>query len=147
MVSTGQELILEGSGLAELADIAAGLLAGSQGQRIWLFEGEMGVGKTTLIKELCSQLGVRDTVASPTFAIINEYHTATEPVYHFDFYRLQHIGEALEIGVEDYFYSGYYCFIEWPQLVMPLIPPRHVLVKITRQETDKWTYNLTHHGN
>ncbi len=147
MVSTGQELVLEGSGLAELADIAAGLLDAGQGQRIWLFEGEMGVGKTTLIKELCKHLGVRDTVASPTFAIINEYHTGAEPVYHFDFYRLQHIGEALEIGVEDYFYSGYYCFVEWPQLVMPLIPPRHVLVRITRQKTDKWTYNMTHHGS
>jgi len=147
MVSTGQQLVVEGNGLSGLADIAAGLLAAGLEQRIWLFEGDMGVGKTTLIKELCKQLGVRDTVASPTFAIINEYHTGTEPVYHFDFYRLQHIGEALEIGVEDYFYSGYYCFIEWPQLVMPLVPPRYVLVKITRQGTDKWTYNLTHHGS
>ena len=138
---------MEGSGLTGLADIAAELLVRSQGERIWLFEGEMGVGKTTLIKELCKHLGVRDTVASPTFAIINEYHTGAEPVYHFDFYRLQHIGEALEIGVEDYFYSGYYCFVEWPQLVMPLIPPRHVLVRITRQKTDKWTYNMTHHGS
>ena len=90
-----------------------------------------GAGKTTFIKAVCEALGVEDTVASPTFAIVNEYADADgEPVYHFDFYRIKNLGEAYDIGSEEYFYSGSPCFIEWPELVEPLLPEETVAVRI-----------------
>ncbi|MEL6358664.1 MAG: tRNA (adenosine(37)-N6)-threonylcarbamoyltransferase complex ATPase subunit type 1 TsaE, partial [Bacteroidota bacterium] len=103
------------STLDQLPGIARQLLQHAGSQKIWLFEGEMGAGKTTLIKALCVELGVQDTVNSPTFSIVHEYATARGmPVYHFDFYRLQHEEEALALDCMAYFESGYYCFIEWP---------------------------------
>lgn len=91
----------------------------------------MGVGKTTLIKEICLQLGVADNVCSPTFAIVNEYRTATgDPVYHFDFYRMKSLDEAYDIGYEEYFYSGEYCFTEWTEKVEQLLPDSYVRVEI-----------------
>lgn len=104
-------------------------------ERFFAFFGKMGVGKTTLIKELCARLGVQETVCSPTFAIINTYTTGDgEPVYHFDFYRLKNAEEAYDIGYEEYFYSGEYCFTEWTEKVEELLPERYVRVDIT--ETD-----------
>ncbi len=103
--------------------------------RFFAFFGKMGVGKTTLIKEFCARLGVQETVCSPTFAIINTYTTGDgEPVYHFDFYRLKNVEEAYDIGYEEYFYSGEYCFTEWTEKVEELLPERYVRVDIT--ETD-----------
>lgn len=100
-------------------------------RRIFAFYGKMGAGKTTFIKAVCEALGVEDTVASPTFAIVNEYADADgEPVYHFDFYRIKNLGEAYDIGSEEYFYSGSPCFIEWPELVEPLLPEETVAVRI-----------------
>ena len=94
----------------------------------------MGVGKTTLIKEMCRQLGVEDNVCSPTFAIINAYRTQEgRPVYHFDFYRLESINEAYDIGYEEYFYSGEYCFTEWTEKIEELLPERYVRVEIVEQ--------------
>lgn len=87
------------------------------------FHGEMGAGKTTFIKALCAEFGVKDTVSSPTFAIINEYLTPeNDTIYHFDLYRLETIADLQNIGVEDYFYSGKLCFIEWPELANTLLP-------------------------
>lgn len=87
------------------------------------FHGEMGAGKTTFIKALCAEFGVKDTVSSPTFAIINEYLTPeNDIIYHFDLYRLETIADLQNIGVEDYFYSGKLCFIEWPELANTLLP-------------------------
>lgn len=104
-------------------------------ERFFAFFGKMGVGKTTLIKELCARLGVQETVCSPTFALINTYTTGDgEPVYHFDFYRLKNAEEAYDIGYEEYFYSGEYCFTEWTEKVEELLPDRYVRVDIT--ETD-----------
>lgn len=89
--------------------------------------GPMGVGKTTFIKEVCSVLGVSDTVNSPSFAIVNEYRDANDaPVFHFDLYRLKHANELIEIGGEDYFYSGHVCFVEWPEKAENLLPEKRV---------------------
>ncbi|MDR1455750.1 MAG: tRNA (adenosine(37)-N6)-threonylcarbamoyltransferase complex ATPase subunit type 1 TsaE [Tannerella sp.] len=102
---------------------------------VFAFHGEMGVGKTTFIKAVCEALGVEDAVGSPTFAIVNEYRSATtgDPVYHFDFYRIHRPDEARDIGVEDYFYSGAPCFIEWPEKVTTLLPADTVHVCMTEE--------------
>lgn len=99
---------------------------------VWLFHGQMGAGKTTLIKAVCLQLGVDDVMSSPTFSIVNEYHTGTNgKVYHFDFYRLRQESEAFDIGAEEYFYSGFPCLIEWPEKIPSLIPDQVGEVNIT----------------
>ncbi|RAK69864.1 tRNA (adenosine(37)-N6)-threonylcarbamoyltransferase complex ATPase subunit type 1 TsaE [Hymenobacter edaphi] len=96
-----------------------------------LLEGEMGAGKTTLIKALCASLGVQDDVSSPTFSLVNEYRDARQrPVYHFDFYRIDSVDEALRMGAQEYFDSGYLCLIEWPSRVGPLLPPDRLLVTV-----------------
>lgn len=109
---------------AELPQAARWLLGECPLKRVFAFYGKMGVGKTSLIKVLCEELGVIDMVNSPTFSIVNEYECAKggRSIYHFDFYRLQTLSEARDMGCEDYFYSGAYCFIEWPELVEPLLP-------------------------
>lgn len=100
-------------------------------ERFFAFFGKMGVGKTTLIKAMCGVLGVEDNVCSPTFAIINEYKTGNgAPVYHFDFYRLKNAEEAYDIGYEEYFYSGEYCFTEWTEKVEELLPEHYVRVEL-----------------
>ncbi len=105
--------------------------------RVYAFEGQMGAGKTTFIKQLCEQMGSADVVNSPTFAIVNVYDV-TQPyqgeVYHFDCYRLKDIREAMDFGAEEYLYSGNYCFIEWPTIIEPLLPDNTVWVKIIPQE-------------
>lgn len=119
--------------LQELPKAAAELLSFLEGRKeqVCLFEGEMGAGKTTLIKELCKQLGVMDTVQSPTFSIINEYRTLGDrPVYHFDFYRIDSVEEAVQIGAEEYFYSGELCLIEWPSRVEAILPDVYLQVAI-----------------
>ncbi|MDR1335614.1 MAG: tRNA (adenosine(37)-N6)-threonylcarbamoyltransferase complex ATPase subunit type 1 TsaE [Tannerella sp.] len=102
---------------------------------VFAFHGEMGVGKTTFIKAVCEALGVEDAAGSPTFAIVNEYRSATtgELVYHFDFYRIRQPAEAQDIGVEDFFYSGALCFIEWPEKIAPLLPADTVHVRMTEE--------------
>ncbi|WP_106831378.1 tRNA (adenosine(37)-N6)-threonylcarbamoyltransferase complex ATPase subunit type 1 TsaE [Parabacteroides pacaensis] len=99
---------------------------------VFAFYGNMGAGKTTFIKAICEELGVEDVINSPTFAIINEYRSAEsgELIYHFDFYRINKLSEAQDIGTEDYFYSGALCFIEWPEKIEDLLPSDVVNVKI-----------------
>ena len=89
------------------------------------FEGEMGAGKTTFIKEFVKALGTNDDVSSPTFSIVNEYETDNGIVYHFDFYRLNHEEEALDFGIEEYLYSNQYCLMEWPNKIANFIPDEH----------------------
>ena len=103
---------------------------------VFAFRGKMGAGKTTFIKAIGEELGVLETVNSPSFAIINEYvsDTTGETIYHFDFYRINSIQEAINIGAEDYFNSGSLCFIEWPEKVEPLLPGDTVWVDIVEQE-------------
>lgn len=121
--------------IEQLPEVARMLLEEFPDDRFFAFFGKMGVGKTTLIKELCAELGVEDNVCSPTFAIINEYSDRDgEPVYHFDFYRLKSMAEAYDIGYEEYFYSGCYCFTEWTEKVEELLPERYVRVEIEERE-------------
>lgn len=115
----------------QLPQAARELLEAFPEERFFAFFGKMGVGKTTLIKALCDQLGVEDNVCSPTFAIINVYSAASGlPVYHFDFYRLKGIEDAYDIGYEEYFYGDGYCFTEWTEKVEELLPERYVRVEI-----------------
>ncbi|MDD6517326.1 MAG: tRNA (adenosine(37)-N6)-threonylcarbamoyltransferase complex ATPase subunit type 1 TsaE [Prevotella sp.] len=103
---------------------------------VFAFYGKMGAGKTTFIKAICEELGVEDVITSPTFAIVNEYRSATtnELIYHFDFYRIKKLDEVYDMGYEDYFYSGALCFLEWPELIEDILPGDAVKVTITQQE-------------
>ena len=112
--------------------------------KVILFHGEMGVGKTTLIKQLCKTLGVSSATSSPTFSLVNEYETIdNQVVYHFDFYRLKNEMEALDMGADDYFYSGNWCFIEWAEKIPNLIPDEHAVITIELVENGKRHLTLT----
>lgn len=117
--------------LNELESVSKQLIAALGHEKIIAFYGEMGAGKTTFITAICKQLGVTETVSSPTFSIVNEYETRDhETIYHFDFYRINTEEEALDLGYENYFYSGNRCFIEWPQKIENLMQLPHVKVSI-----------------
>ena len=103
-------------------------------RKIFAFYGKMGAGKTTFIKAICEQMGVRDVVTSPTFAIVNEYTDGRDnSLYHFDFYRIEKLEEVYDLGYEDYFYSGNVCFLEWPELIEEILPNDTVRVTISEQ--------------
>ncbi len=122
--------------IEELDRVAEELINSFPAYRIFTLSGPMGSGKTTLIQALCRQLNVMDIVNSPTFSIVNEYLTNSgKSVYHFDLYRLRKAEELMDIGYEDYFYSGDYCFIEWPELAADLIPDENVHLEIKVEET------------
>ncbi|OCB78566.1 tRNA (adenosine(37)-N6)-threonylcarbamoyltransferase complex ATPase subunit type 1 TsaE [Flavobacterium crassostreae] len=117
--------------LKDLDSVAAQVVAQNP-NKILLFQGEMGAGKTTFIKQLCKTLGVTEPTSSPTFSLVNEYQTTTnQTIYHFDFYRINSQNEALDIGAEEYFYSGNWCFIEWADKVADLIPEGATTITIT----------------
>ena len=123
--------------ISELERAATSLLELINDNNIICFYGEMGVGKTTFIKEICKKLGVEDVVSSPTFSIINEYLTENnESVYHFDFYRIEK-EEAFDIGYEEYFYQGNLCLIEWPEKISSIIPKNIIKVQITRSDEQR----------
>lgn len=116
--------------LDQIKEVAEQILAQNP-KKIILFNGEMGVGKTTLIKQLCKSLGVQDATSSPTFSLVNEYYTSNNQiVYHFDFYRLNKETEALDMGVDDYLYSGNWCFIEWSEKIENLLPEETSTINI-----------------
>lgn len=115
----------------ELPEVAKNILEIAT-SRILLFYGSMGVGKTTLIKVLSQQLGANEVASSPSFSIVNEYEVADGLIYHFDFYRIEDPMEALDLGVEDYLYSGHYVFIEWPEKIQKLLPEEAVKIEITK---------------
>ena len=117
--------------LDEINEVAQQILAQNL-HKVILFHGEMGVGKTTLIKALAKKIGVKGSTSSPTFSIINEYQTTdNQIVYHFDFYRLNKEEEALDMGVDDYLFSGNWCFIEWAEKIPNLIPETHSVITIS----------------
>lgn len=112
---------------------ALDILKKTEPHRVFAFDGQMGVGKTTFIKKLCEEMGTMDVVNSPTFAIVNVYDVEQPyqgEVYHFDCYRLKDIREAMDFGAEEYLYSGNYCFIEWPDIIAPLLPEDTVHIQI-----------------
>ena len=116
--------------IEQLPEVAQQIL-NQNPNKVILFNGDMGVGKTTLIKQLCKTLGVNDATSSPTFSLVNEYQTNNNhTVYHFDFYRLNKETEALDMGVDDYLYSGNWCFIEWSEKIENLIPQQHTVITI-----------------
>ncbi|NQV76001.1 MAG: tRNA (adenosine(37)-N6)-threonylcarbamoyltransferase complex ATPase subunit type 1 TsaE [Bacteroidetes bacterium] len=113
---------------------ASSLLKFAENEKIFLFRGEMGAGKTTLIKSLCLQLGMVDNVSSPTYSIVNEYAFSKGKIYHFDFFRIKNEVEAFDIGFEEYLMSGEYCFIEWPEMIPGLWPEHFIEIKIVEDE-------------
>jgi tRNA threonylcarbamoyladenosine biosynthesis protein TsaE len=116
---------------SELDQVAKQLVDEFGHFKVWCFEAEMGAGKTSLIKEICKQLGVGDEMSSPTFSIVNEYLTTEgKEVYHFDCYRLKDLDEAYDIGVEDYLFSGNVCLIEWPEIIEMLLPEQYLKINI-----------------
>jgi len=130
--------------LTEINKAAKEFIQHTDNRRVFAFRGKMGAGKTTFIKALCEELGVSDTINSPSFAIINVYESATtgETIYHFDFYRINSIQEATNIGVDDYFNSGSLCFIEWAEKVESLLPDDTVWVDIAEQEDGARTISI-----
>lgn len=131
--------------LSEIGQAAKAFVAQMNDQRtVFAFHGKMGAGKTTFIRAICEELGVDDVVNSPTFAIINEYRSAItgEFIYHFDFYRIDKPSEAEELGTEEYFRTGAFCFIEWPEKITELLPHDTVHVFITENEDGSRTVEL-----
>lgn len=132
---------------SELEQVAAKIIDYSENQNVWVFDGEMGAGKTTLIKAIAQQFDIEDNVHSPTFSIVNEYANFQDEVfYHFDFYRIKSETEAMDIGIEEYFDSGYPCFIEWPQKIPSLLPEEFFKIEIKITSHTGREINLSHHG-
>jgi len=136
-------MTIELNSITELNGAAKALFNFSGDAKIFVFEGEMGAGKTTFIKTVCEELGVTDVVSSPTFSIVNEYETSDATVYHFDFYRIKNLQEAYDLGYEEYFYSGDYCLIEWPERIAELLPDSYVKVTITTLAPDKRMFSFS----
>lgn len=129
--------------LAGLPDVAERVIEQLNGRSVVVFRGEMGAGKTTLIRAIMAQLGSEDTISSPTFAIVNHYSTAEgEPVYHFDFYRINRIEEAYDFGYEEYFYSGDLCLVEWPEKIEGLLPDDVMTVRITAPSEEERIFDI-----
>lgn len=123
------ELVI--ASLEEIDAVAREFLTLAEGRKLLAFYGQMGAGKTTFTVALCKALGVGDAVSSPTFAIVNEYlRSDGEPMFHFDFYRIRNNAEAMDIGVEDYFYSGHLCIMEWPENIEDLLPEETLRIYI-----------------
>ena len=129
--------------LNEIHQVAQKIIAQNP-NKVILFNGEMGVGKTTLIKELAKVLGVTEPTSSPTFSLVNEYQTSNNQlVYHFDVYRLKNENEALDMGIDEYLYSGNWCFIEWAEKIPNLIPSDHSAIDIKLLPNNERTLILT----
>ncbi len=125
-----------------LPPAAKWIIAQSKKTPIVFFSGEMGTGKTTLIRAICEQLEVKDPISSPTFSLVNEYESQSGTVYHFDLYRINSETELYDMGYEDYFFSGYLCLVEWPEKAPGIIPTDHVMVNI-RVENDQRVITVT----
>ena len=127
----------------QLEETADRIIAYADDQNVWLFKGELGSGKTTLIKYICKAFGVMDLVNSPTFSLVNEYRNNENDIfYHLDFYRINNETEAFDIGADEYIYSNHYCFIEWPSKIPSLIPDKFMEINILVDDEGKRIYNL-----
>jgi tRNA threonylcarbamoyladenosine biosynthesis protein TsaE len=136
--------------LDRIDEIANLLIQEANDEKVWVFRGEMGAGKTTLIKSLAKAFEVADSVSSPTFGIVNEYQTQAKGlIYHFDFYRLDDPMEALDIGIEEYFYSGNYCWLEWAEKIAPFLPERffHIELALASEKGRIITFHHHHNGH
>jgi tRNA threonylcarbamoyladenosine biosynthesis protein TsaE len=132
--------------LDRIDEVAQQLLQAAGEHKVWVFRGQMGAGKTTLIKAIAQALQVIDSVSSPTFGIVNEYRThGQDLVFHFDFYRLEDPLEALDIGIEEYFYSGNYCLLEWAEKIGQFLPDHFFLIDLTIASETGRTLTLHHH--
>lgn len=141
------EVVILSKGPDDLDEAVKAIIEVGKATDVWLFMGQMGAGKTTLIKAICGTLQVLDEVNSPTFSIVNEYLTATDDtLYHFDFYRLENEEEAYNIGIEEYFYSGHTCMIEWPERIEGLLPDNFLRIDITENTDQSRTIKLTMYG-
>jgi len=130
----------------DLTLLAAKIAAVAEDYKIWLFVGDLGAGKTTLIQALCEYFGIVDQVTSPTYSLVQEYRDLNDNAYfHFDFYRLNNIQEAIDIGCEEYFYSGQFCFVEWPDLILSILPERRLVITIETNEDNSRSINITKH--
>ncbi|MFC0184227.1 tRNA threonylcarbamoyladenosine biosynthesis protein TsaE [Pseudarcicella hirudinis] len=130
--------------LSEIQDVARQIIAFGKDTPVWLFEGSMGAGKTTMIKAIGTEMGVIGNVQSPTFSLVNEYLTGSaETLYHFDFYRIKNEVEAMDMGVEEYLDSGNFCFIEWSSKIENLLPLTYVVVQIKAKEDGQRQVILT----
>ena len=131
-------------GLEEYPQAAREFIRQMQGARIFAFYGKMGSGKTTLIKSICEELGVEDSINSPTFAIVNEYEDREQrTIFHFDFYRIKSLEEVYNMGYDEYVYSDAICFMEWPELIEELLPQEHIRVDITEGDDGARTIKVT----
>ncbi|HEY9009218.1 MAG TPA: tRNA (adenosine(37)-N6)-threonylcarbamoyltransferase complex ATPase subunit type 1 TsaE [Ohtaekwangia sp.] len=132
--------------LDELEEVARAIVTKLAGTPVWLLYGEMGAGKTTLVKAICDALQVDDVISSPTFSIVNEYQTrGGEKLYHFDFYRIKNEAEAWDIGTDEYFYSGNRCLVEWPEKIPSLIPAEYAALVITIENSTLRTIAISVH--
>ena len=139
-----EQAVFKAGSLADLPEVAKKILDWNQSVKIIALQGKMGAGKTTLIQSFCEVLDVEEVVNSPTFSLVNEYtRIEGDPVYHFDFYRINKLEEVFDIGYEEYFYSDQYCFIEWPEMVKELLPENYILVEITVDEQERRTFNCS----
>jgi len=128
--------------LEDLPHIASEIISSVTNKKL-LFYGQMGVGKTTLIKEICNQLGVLDSISSPTFSLVNEYNTSNKSkVFHFDFYRIENEEEALDIGIEEYFDTSHWCFVEWPENIENLLPLDVVQIHLSSLDVGQRTIQI-----
>lgn len=131
--------------LSELKALACSLIKAAKNQKIWVFQGAMGTGKTTLIKAIAEEYGIVDQVSSPSFGIVNQYENNEKQIfYHFDFYRIEDPTEALDIGIEDYFYNENYCWLEWAEKIENFIPEDFFLIKITSISENKRQVSFSH---
>ncbi|TDG37487.1 tRNA (adenosine(37)-N6)-threonylcarbamoyltransferase complex ATPase subunit type 1 TsaE [Pedobacter changchengzhani] len=133
---------IEVNKITDLPNVAQQLLHFAGDEKTFIFNGEMGAGKTTFIKCFCAALGVTDVVSSPTYSIVNEYIGTNGSVFHFDFYRIKHIEEAYDLGYEDYFYSGGTLLIEWPERVEEILPEHYIKVEITIDDENSRLFNF-----
>ncbi|MGB1018333.1 MAG: tRNA (adenosine(37)-N6)-threonylcarbamoyltransferase complex ATPase subunit type 1 TsaE [Chitinophagales bacterium] len=127
----------------ELVNLAKEILKFAKGIKVFTLYGNLGAGKTTLVKQLCKQLNVKDETSSPTYSIVNEYQNEQNKVYHIDLYRLNSLEEAFEVGLEDYLESGNYCFIEWPQIAKAILPEKIIEIRLEKidETSRKCTFN------